>query len=252
VRLGGAVTNVCVVVSAPGRNVTVENLILLPGLDGTGELFADFIRALPENIKATAVAYPADHFLPYTELIRLVQDSCPKIKPFVLLAESFSTPVAITCAAENPPNLVGLIICAGFLTNPVRHLSFLAGALGDPWVLKIPPPDFLLKRFLVGQDAPPTLLSNLRHAISSVEPSVLGRRLNEIFNCNVEAELARTKTPLMCLCPADDKLVAKSCGDRFVQIRPDVVSRSVSAPHLLLQREPRKAADIVSAFVAEL
>src|ERR1700688_5080921 len=40
-----------------------KHLVLLPGLDGTGELFADFIAALPESWTTATVAYPSDRFL---------------------------------------------------------------------------------------------------------------------------------------------------------------------------------------------
>jgi len=35
----------------------------------------------------------------------------------VILAESFSAPIAIRLAAEAPPNLKALVICAGFIES---------------------------------------------------------------------------------------------------------------------------------------
>lgn len=35
-------------------------------------------------------------------------------------------------------------------------------------------------------------------------------------------------------------------------IKPDMLIAQVAGPHLLLQREPQKVADIVSAFIREL
>jgi hypothetical protein len=43
-----------------------------------------------------------------------------------------------------------------------------------------------------------------------------------------------------------------SCKDEFSQLRPDTVLRSVPAPHLLLQREPQKAATVIMAFISSL
>lgn len=59
---------------------------------------------------------------PFSRLYRafsFVIDAIPRTRPFVLLAESFSTPLAVKLAATNPSNLKGLIICAGFIKNPV-------------------------------------------------------------------------------------------------------------------------------------
>ena len=67
--------------------------VLLPGMDGTGELFADFVDALPKSFETVRVRYPADRCLSYSELEELVQAACSE--PFMLVAESFSTPLAI-------------------------------------------------------------------------------------------------------------------------------------------------------------
>ena len=67
-----------------------RHLVLLPGLDGTGELFGDFVAALPETYTATIVAYPTDRFLSYTDLRPLVSAVVPQSKRFVLVAESVS------------------------------------------------------------------------------------------------------------------------------------------------------------------
>jgi hypothetical protein len=45
--------------SAGAPFLSPKHLVLLPGLDGTGELFADFTSALPESWVATTVAYPS-------------------------------------------------------------------------------------------------------------------------------------------------------------------------------------------------
>ena len=85
-------------------------LVLLPGLDGTGRLFKDFIAALPPTLSAVAVAYPGDRCLPYADLAAIVQSNLPTPEPFVLVAESFSTPLAIACAAKQPLGLKGLVL----------------------------------------------------------------------------------------------------------------------------------------------
>ena len=93
--------------------------MLLPGLDGTGELFLDFLAALPELWTATIVTYPTDRFLRYSDLRPYVGAAVPQLEPFVLVAESFSTPLAVWYAATAPPNLTAVVICTGFVGNPV-------------------------------------------------------------------------------------------------------------------------------------
>ena len=43
-------------------------LLLLPGVDGTGELFGDFVKMLPGWIKPHIVRYPRDQRLLYDQL----------------------------------------------------------------------------------------------------------------------------------------------------------------------------------------
>src|SRR5450432_4527597 len=105
---------------ASGLSMTIaKHLVLLPGLDGTGQLFSDFVASLPNTISATTVNYPAKEVLSYSDLRPFVSAAVPECKSFVLLAESFSSPLALGFTASKPPNLAALIICAGFVSRPL-------------------------------------------------------------------------------------------------------------------------------------
>src|SRR6476646_5995820 len=99
---------------------TATKLVLLPGLDGTGNLFAEFIAVLPSGFQVITARYPTTGSLSYSQLAPLVRHATPTSDPFVLVAESFSTPLAIQIAAEDLPNMKALVLCAGFATSPVR------------------------------------------------------------------------------------------------------------------------------------
>ena len=60
-----------------GNNLSPKTLVLLPGLDGTGNLFTDFVAALPPTLIARTVRYPADRFLTYTDLLTYLRDVIP-------------------------------------------------------------------------------------------------------------------------------------------------------------------------------
>jgi pimeloyl-ACP methyl ester carboxylesterase len=232
--------------------LATKHLVLLPGLDGTGELFVDFIEALPVSWTATTVSYPTDRFLPYADLRPLVGAQAPKLERFVLIAESFSAPLAVWYAANNPPNLAAVVICAGFVRNPVPGWSGVVKAIAKPWLFRLKPPRAIVEHFLLGPDVPSELLQSLRHALQRVSPKVLSGRVQEVLNCDARNDLRRTTVPLLYLDATNDKLLSSKCKKEFSQLRPDTVVRSVPAPHLLLQREPEKAATIVKAFVSSL
>jgi len=229
-----------------------KHLVLLPGLDGTGELFVDFIAALPESWTTTTVTYPTDRFLRYADLLSFVGAAVPQLERFVLVAESFSTPLAVRYATTNPPNLAGVVICAGFVGSPVHGWSGTMKALAKPWLFKLKPPRTVVEHFLLGQNAPSDLLQKLRHALQRVSPDVLSGRVQEVLDCDARDDLRRTTVPLLYLEAAYDRLFSSSCKKEFSHLRPDILFRSVPAPHLLLQREPQKAANIIMAFINSL
>ena len=232
--------------------MALKHLVLLPGLDGTGDLFIDFIAALPESWTATTVTYPTDRFLPYANLRPFVGAAVPQLERFVLVAESFSTPLAVWYAATNPPNLAAVVICAGFVGSPVHGWSGAVRALAKPWLFRMKPPQTIVEYFLVGPNAPSDLLQKLRDALQRVNPDVLSGRVQEVLDCDARDDLRQTTVPLLYLEATHDRLLSSSCKKDFSYLRPDTLFRSVPAPHLLLQREPQKAATIIMAFISSL
>lgn len=230
----------------------LKHLVLLPGLDGTGELFADFIAALPQSFIATSVAYPKDRFLSYRDLQPIVNAAVPQSERFVLIAESFSTPLAVRYAATRAANLAAVVICAGFIGSPIGSWSAVVKAVAKPWFFRLSPPRLVLKYFLAGKNATPTLVQNLRRTLQAVSPEVLSARVGEVLDCDASDDLRRTTVPLMYLQATNDRLLSSSCRDEFFQIRPDIVHKQIPAPHLLLQREPQKAAMLITTFIHQL
>jgi pimeloyl-[acyl-carrier protein] methyl ester esterase len=223
-------------------------LVLLPGMDGTGALFADFMGALPESFETVTVRYPADRPLSYLELANIVRAACPVSEPYMLVAESFSTPLAIQYAATNPANLEGLVLCAGFAASPVRGWRRLFGSWFAPLMFRVPLPNLAAKLWLVGPDAPSSLLVLVRSAISSVQPTVLAARLRAVLGCDVRAELGRVAVPILYLQAKGDRLVSASCLEELRRIKPQVKVASLEGPHLLFQRQPQIAAEAVVKF----
>jgi pimeloyl-[acyl-carrier protein] methyl ester esterase len=226
-------------------------LVLLPGLDGTGELFTDFVNALSGSFETVTVRYPADRFLSYSELASLIRNSCPPSERFVLLAESFSTPLAIQYAAANPTNLAALVLCAGFASSPVHGWRRLLGSLLTQIVFRIPLPKFAARYWLVGPSAPYSLLTSVRVAISSVKPNVLAGRFRAVIACDALAELEQIAVPILYIQAKQDRLVRASCLEEIRRIKPQLVVAILDGPHLLLQREPRKSARLVLEFVQQ-
>lgn len=235
-----------------GNNLSPKTLVLLPGLDGTGNLFTNFVSTLPPAFSTRIVRYPTDRFLSYTELLSCVLDVIPTTDSFVVLAESFSTPLAVKLAAAQPANLAGLVICAGFITNPVGSWLLHLEALVRPSFFRVPPPGFVIDHFLIGAQAPHDLRDAVRHTLRSVSPEVMALRVRAIMACDAREELVQVQVPTLYLQAKYDRLVKERCFEEIQRLKRDTVLASIPAPHFVLQREPDKAVDLIVNFVRGL
>src|SRR2546428_5237260 len=141
-----------------------NHLVLLPGLDGTGELFAPFLNCLNNHFTSSVVTYPRDKVLNYQQLIPRIREVIPWDVPYTLVAESFSGPLALQFAAVQPENIKAIVLAASFATNPIHTLLDWARFLvKDSW-LKRPLSESMVKKFLVGEDCPPILAATALEA----------------------------------------------------------------------------------------
>ena len=97
-----------------------RHLVLLPGLDGTGSLFAPLLANLPETLVPVVVKYPPDQVLYYEQLFPYIREVMPWNESYILLAESFSGPLAIKFAAEQPENIHALVLASAFFSSCAR------------------------------------------------------------------------------------------------------------------------------------
>jgi hypothetical protein len=95
-------------------------IVLLPGMDGTGMLFKTFVGLLPYGINAKIVPYPTDRHMSYAELAELVIGALPRSTPYVIIAESYSGPVACILAAHPVGDLQGVVFVSSFVAFSLR------------------------------------------------------------------------------------------------------------------------------------
>lgn len=225
-------------------------LILLPGMDGTGTLFTPLLQALEPGWPVQVVHYPVDQPLDYPALVERVMQALPTDRPFVLLGESFSGPVAVAVAARCSNGLLGLILCSSFVCNPRPGWARLHPLLGFLALQRLPfwPMDALL----LGGFSTPALRSALAAAIAQVDEEVLHARLRAVISVDVRHALANTQVPLLYLRAGRDRLVPRSSGQQVLQWREDAQVLDIDAPHCLLQAAPVEAAAHLLQFMRRL
>jgi pimeloyl-ACP methyl ester carboxylesterase len=221
--------------------------VILPGMDGTGELAASFLRMLPKEDVVALVRFPRQKILSKRELVRLVDESLPITSDYILLAESFSGPIAIEIAARNPSpkRLRALILCASFARSPVNGLKCLLA----PIALRMPLFNFAIRYFLVGPDASHDQVSAAREAIESVSRSVLISRFRILRETNCSAFLGAIKTPTLVLCAQQDELVPSERTLEMQDAIPGVKLTWIAGPHLLLLTRPKEVLEAIGTFL---
>ena len=224
-------------------------LVLLPGMDGTGELFSDLRVVFPKESAPVVIRYPSNKKLSFYDLAELVQKCFPIDEKFILIAESFSAPIALICAAKNPANLKALVLCAGFATSPIKGASRYIVMLLAPVVLKFSLSKKMIKIGLIGNNTDSILLSKVKKVVSSIEKCVLIDRVKSVLNCDVRKEIGEIEIPILYIRAKDDRLISKSCYEEIKLANSNVELSELDGPHLILQKEPIKSAKIILKFM---
>ena len=225
-------------------------LVLLPGMDGTGELFSPLVSTLGRQYTTRVVRYP-NASVGYAALTAVARRWLPTQAPYVLLGESFSGPIAISLAALQPPGLSGVILSGSFARNPrpwlLSALHPLLSVMPDTTL-----PTGLMSQLLLGRHATKDLRRMLASATSQLSARTLQARVRAVRAIDVRSKLPEIRVPLLYLLAEQDRVVPHSALQTLLAIRPDMRVVSVSAPHMLLQAAPRTAANAIVAFLREV
>jgi pimeloyl-ACP methyl ester carboxylesterase len=226
---------------------TVPILVLLPGLDGTGKLFSEFVNVLGSSVDSRIVAYPKDQPLGYDELEALVLAVIPRNQPFVLLGESFSGPLAIRIAARAPAGLAAVILCASFAKNPFPWLRW-ARPLAAFLPLKSLP-RWVRAPLMWGSASPQQAPAQMERAIAGVSPGVIRRRISVLLAADESAALGRLRLPVLVLRARRDRVISRAATQWILKKLPSAQLAEIDGPHLLLQTRPAECADAVRRFM---
>jgi len=218
-------------------------LVLLPGLDGTGKLFAPLIEVLSDSIDVQIITYHLNKEQSYNELIEQVKQNLPK-EDFVLLAESFSGPIAYHIALSQPKQLKSLILVATFLENP---RPFLLKFIPYSRLLAFQIPTILSRIFFLGFSVERKIIALFNMSIKTVSPTVIQYRLKEITqlkNCSQKIKLKTTYIQ-----SSNDKLVPNKSLKDWQKVCDEIDVFTVKGEHFILQSNPIKCAKIITEAI---
>lgn len=216
-------------------------VVLLPGLDGSGALFAPLVTSAPSNASLKVISYPDGESLTYSDLVEFVRPQLPE--QCVLVAESFSGPVGIGLASD--PRVVALVLCNSFVSPPrARYLRHL---VSKRW-LSLSPPEWIIREFLVGRDVSRDLVSEVSQTLKRVLPAVSAARLRAVLGVDEREALRRCEKPVLYLRSTEDRLVTSSAADEIRLLSPSVEVGSIAGPHFLRQARPVESWEAIVEF----
>ncbi len=224
--------------------------LLLPGFDGSGRLFAPFLAAAPPGFEPRVVALPSDAPRGYDELVAWLADRLPTDRPYSLVAESFSGPLAIRIASRQPKLLTHLVLVATFLRSPLRPWLAPLAALARPAIYARPPPALAIRAMLAGWDAPSSIVGAVRDAMAILPPPVAAARARAALSADEGAALARIDAPTLWVQASSDRLLREGHANEARCSRPDARIVTIEGPHMILQRRSRECLAAIERFLA--
>jgi pimeloyl-[acyl-carrier protein] methyl ester esterase len=224
------------------------SIVLLPGMDGIGELLKPLAERLSSTRLASIISYPFDEPLGYDALTRYVAERLPDNR-FVVLGESFSGPIAVEIAATHS-RAVGLILASSFAWYPIPALFAPLVRMLDPrWV-----PAKIVEATLLGPAATPALKARLHQVLllKTLPRNVLRARVGEVLRVDKRSRLRQVTCPVMCLHGKYDRWIGRGCVDTIVSAQPRCHVVQLEASHMLLETHADAAAAAIGAFCARL
>ncbi len=194
-----------------GRGPT---LVLVPGLDGTAELFYRQIPLLSPHFHVLTFPLPNDSSCTMDSLVKHLANILEQVmrhrghEKVLLCGESFGGALSLSYALTYPEHLSGLIILNSFPKIRSQARLWLA-----PWLLKITPWGAmgLVRRFtesrLHSPHALPEDLKQFHQRMGNIGKAGYIRRLEILQSYDLSSELKNINTPTLFLAGELDRLI---------------------------------------------
>jgi len=227
---------------------TELKLVLLPGMDGTGELFDEFLSGIGE-IEYLVIPLPKSGPQDYFSLRIYVEEKLPN-HDFIFLAESFSGAIASQIAFDGMPFLKGIIFVGSFLSAPNRLVLSLAKFLPIKTMLCLPFHEFMLRKLMLGAKASQSLLTKFKTTVKSVPGSILKARISTMQDLLLSNQCS--EIPAFYIGGNSDQLVNSLKAQEFKKCFSRIEFSELDGAHFLLQSNPAGCAHQVTEILSRL
>lgn len=216
------------------------DVVLLPGLHGSTALYDAFVALAPPWARCVPVALPTlgDQSIP--GLADTLEAELRHLEGFVLVAESYSGPIAARLAARLRGEVALLVLC-----NPLVELSAgLPAGLAATAASWRGMPAWSAAAVL--SDGDRTLGRAALEGIRALPRGILEARLAAAFAATSDELAPLLAPPLLVVLGTRDRLVSPEWIRALVRDAPFATLVELDAPHLVVQSKPREVWDAIS------
>jgi len=227
-------------------------VIILPGMDGTGKLLKPFADALLEHgVASTIMSYPSHLAQSYQTLMdEIIAPALPKREEFVLLAESYSGPMAIALAQQKPPGLKGLVLVVTFAEPPDSILLAFTKLLPMKSILSLPVPCWMAHRLMLGKREPRGDHQIFCQVVREMRPEVIADRIENVRRIRLDKN--PIQLPAIYIRALEDPLLPSNAVEGVRALIPDLRVHEIPGPHLVLDTSPELCAALTAGFVGKI
>ncbi|HOW56995.1 MAG TPA: alpha/beta hydrolase [Smithellaceae bacterium] len=226
-----------------------SHLVFMPGLDGTGFSFEPLLPYLPPDTAMTVVRYPVNEPLSFAETAECAALQFPTDIEPVIIAESFSGPIALQLIASRRIEAKALILCATFAKIPRPVVMRIFRLLPLASLMRKPVPHGFLQ-FIFGKTKITEEIIHLWHkAHNKVSPEVLQQRFKILCKIDVTAELQKVSIPCLYIQPTNDRLIPATSLRLLQKGIPQLKVPTIDGPHFILQIQPQACIEAIEDFL---
>ncbi|MFL0798378.1 MAG: hypothetical protein K6L73_12910 [Cellvibrionaceae bacterium] len=220
-------------------------LVLLPGMDGTGKLFEDFLSCLQKD--HVIIPLPEGPDQSYRGLAEYISEKLPN-ESHIILAESFSGGLIPHLLNKNNPHIKGVIFAASFINCPKPLLCRMAKLIPLKVVNKLPRISFLYQQLLLGKNSSSKTLNIFKKIISDLPKDILNNRLSSLRKLK-PTPINNNLIPCVYIKATKDYLVPARKSEEISRTFRNIEIIEVRGPHFILQAQPEECAAIVKKAI---
>jgi pimeloyl-[acyl-carrier protein] methyl ester esterase len=216
------------------------DVVLLPGLHGSTAMFEAFVALAPPWARCVPVALPTLGDQSPDGLATTLEAEIRRLEGFVLVAESYSGPIAVRLAARLGQKVSLLVLCNPLVEMPVALPAGLAASAAS-WRGM---PAAAAALALAGGDR--ALGRAALDGIRALPKEVLEARLRAAFAATAAEMAPLLSPPLLAILGSRDRLVSPDRTRALLHDVPFTTVVELDAPHLVVQAKPAEVWDAIS------